>query len=76
MLSFQNFDFKWPVHIIDAYAQVHVIHTWYSYCFTFEVNDSRLWVLQILTMLPQIWLYVYWNKFAMRSTIQMRAVIM
>ena len=33
---------KWSVHIIEAYSmpymyQVHVIHTWFSYRFIFEV---------------------------------------
>ena len=38
--------------------QVHVIHTYISYYFTFKFN-LWLWELQILTMPTQIWLYAY-----------------
>ena len=35
-MSFSKFEFKWPVHVIDAYSPSTC---WFSYCFTFEVNN-------------------------------------
>ena len=60
MLGFAELKFKWFFHVVGSVNQVHVIHTWFSYCFTFEVNDlfiSWLWEVWKLAMLPQIWLY-------------------
>ena len=52
---------------IPTLNQVHVIHTWFSYCFIFKVHNlfiSWLWELRKLTMVAtQIWLYAYWNKY-------------
>ena len=39
MSSFSELEFKWSFNVIGLLNQVHVIHTWFSYCFTFEVND-------------------------------------
>ena len=41
MLSFAELKFKWFFHVVGSVNQVHVIHTGFSYCFTFEVNDSE-----------------------------------
>ena len=55
MLSFWEFDFNWPVDYylmhVPTLNQVHAIHTYISYCFTFEVSDlhiSWLWELYLL----------------------------
>ena len=39
MLGFAELKFKWLFHVVGSVNQVHVIHTLFSYCFTFEVND-------------------------------------
>ena len=44
MLSFSGRGFKWSVHVFDALNQVHGIHTWFSYCFTIEVNLFISWL--------------------------------
>ena len=37
--EFSELEFKWSVHVINVLNQVHVIHTSFSYGFTFEVNN-------------------------------------
>ena len=68
-----KFDFKWSVHIIDAYSSYNKISTHYPHLILllFKVRDlyvSWLWELQTQTVLSQklyyltIWLYAHWNK--------------
>ena len=35
-VEFSELEFKWSFHVIGSLNQVHVIHTLFSYCFTFE----------------------------------------
>ena len=46
--EFSELEFKWSVHVITVLNQVHVIHTSFSYCFTFEVNNLIIsWLLEV-----------------------------
>ena len=68
MLNFSKFDFNGLdlfillMHIPISY-QVHIIHTYISYCFVFEVSD--LCIPLALTMLPlqisDAWTHNFYN---------------
>ena len=38
-LVFQNLNLNGLFMFLMYIYQVHIIHNWFSYCFTFEVND-------------------------------------
>ena len=70
MLSFSKFDFNGLdlfillMHKPISY-QVHVIHTYISYCFIFEVSDLHL--VLTLTMLSlqtsDVWTHNFYNTY-------------
>ena len=63
MLSFSELEFKWSVHVINVLNQLHTTYTWFPYCLQWFISIMALRSVKKLAMLPQIWLYAYWNKY-------------